>query len=189
MFIVRVPFLTGLGARRTVERRSRQRLFDSAANAFVGRHTLASRPPLDPPFHGGLDQQGDSGSLSFGLEHVDLLMATHMLIGRRTPARPDPACQSLALRSHPDQRPTHQRRRPFAARMAMLAAMQRPRHRCEPLLCWMRYTPATVLVTARFTWSCGLLTKAPSTTARSPISSVSPWTSPDFAHRTRRACP
>jgi hypothetical protein len=108
-------------------------------------------------------------------------MATHMLIGRRTPARPDPACQSLALKSHPDQRPTHQRRRPFAARMAMLAAMQRPRHRCEPLLCWMLYTPATVLVTARFTWSCGLLTKAPSTTARSPISSVSPWTSPDFA--------
>ena len=31
-------------------------------------------------------------------------------------------------------------------------------------------------------WSCGLLTKAPSTTARSPISSVSPWTSPDFEH-------
>ena len=32
-----------------------------------------------------------------------------------------------------------------------------------------------------------LLTKAPSTTARSPISSVSPWTSPEFDHRSRRA--
>ena len=36
-------------------------------------------------------------------------------------------------------------------------------------------------------WSCGPLTKAPSSTVRSPISSVSPWTSPDFDHRTRRA--
>jgi hypothetical protein len=69
----------------------------------------------------------------------------------------------------------------------MLAAMQRPRHRCEPLLCWMRYTPATVLVTARFTWSCGLRTKGLSSTARSPISSVSRWISPDLRHRTGRA--
>ena len=36
-------------------------------------------------------------------------------------------------------------------------------------------------------WSCGLLTKAPSIIARSRISSVSPWTSPEFDHRTRRA--
>jgi uncharacterized protein len=36
-------------------------------------------------------------------------------------------------------------------------------------------------------WSCGLLTKVPSTTARSPISSDSPWISPDFNHRTRAA--
>ena len=35
-------------------------------------------------------------------------------------------------------------------------------------------------------WSCGLLTKGLSSTARSPISSVSPWTSPDFDHRTPR---
>ncbi len=40
---------------------------------------------------------------------------------------------------------------------------------------------------ARPAWSCGLLTKARSTTARSPISSVSPWTSPELDHRTRRA--
>ncbi len=38
-------------------------------------------------------------------------------------------------------------------------------------------------------WSCGLLTKAPSTTARSPISSDSPWTSPEFGHRTRARMP
>ena len=35
-------------------------------------------------------------------------------------------------------------------------------------------------------WSCVPPTKAPSTTARSPISSVSPWTSPEFGHRIRR---
>ena len=37
-------------------------------------------------------------------------------------------------------------------------------------------------------WSCGLLTKAPSTTAHSPISSVSPSTSLDLDHSTQRAC-
>jgi uncharacterized protein len=43
---------------------------------------------------------------------------------------------------------------------------------------------------ARPAWSCGLLTKAPSTTARSPISSDSPWTSPDFPRRPLQArCP
>ena len=36
-------------------------------------------------------------------------------------------------------------------------------------------------------WSCGLLTKAPSTIARSPISSVSPSTSPDVEGRNRSA--
>lgn len=46
-----------------------QRLFDGAANEFVGRHALGSRPPLDQPFHGGLDQQGNACSLAFGLRH------------------------------------------------------------------------------------------------------------------------
>ena len=54
-------------------------------------------------------------------------------------------------------------------------------------LCAPRWREAMEAGCAHPAWSCGLLTRAPSSTVRSPISSVSPWTSPDFDHRTRRA--
>jgi hypothetical protein len=36
---------------------------------FVGCDVLGSRLSLDRPFHGRLDQQGNAGSLAFGLGH------------------------------------------------------------------------------------------------------------------------
>ena len=62
---------------------------------------------------------------------------------------------------------------------------------CRPgdrwCLCAPRWRQALDAGCAPPAWSCGLLTKAPSIIVHSPISRVSPWTSPDFDHRTRRA--